>query len=107
MLMPKPRSTYRMVGDDDPQFARFWDAYPKRVAKKEARKAWEQLQPTPETVDQMLETLSWQCLQPDWLRDGGQFIPYPASWLRAERWTDEPVSVPNLSPRTLRMLGPV
>ena len=97
--MPK-RSNYRMVDEDDPQFVRFWNAYPKRVAKKEARQAWAVLSPSPETVDRMLRTLDWQCRQPNWIRDGGQFIPYPASWLRAERWDDEPVGVPMLDERT-------
>lgn len=25
-----------------------------------------------------------------WKKDGGQFIPYPASWVNAEGWEDEP-----------------
>lgn len=88
------RDQCQLVPEDDPDFARFWAKYPKRVAKKEARRAWAQLKPTPATVDRMLETLEWQSQQPAWMRDGGQYIPYPASWLRAERWTDEaPVAV--------------
>jgi hypothetical protein len=86
----KTRADYRMVSEDDPQWRRFWDAYPKRVSKKEARKAWAHLQPDAATVDQMLATLAWQCQQPGWVKDGGQFVPYPASWLRDARWEDEP-----------------
>lgn len=104
MLMPKPklRANYAMVAEDDPLWRRFWDAYPKRVSKKEARKAWAQINPSPETVDQMVETLNWQCRMPAWLKDGGQYIPYPASWLRDARWEDEPVGVPMLSDKTAR-----
>lgn len=87
--MPKKRAHYRMVEDDDPHFARFWNAYPKRVAKKDARKAWADLDPNPATVDRMLIALAWQCQQPAWTKDDGQYVPYPASWLRAERWDDE------------------
>ena len=92
MLMPKPkkRAGYAMVDEHDPQFARFWNAYPKRVAKKEARKAWLEINPTPELVDRMVATLAWQAKSPAWMKDGYQYAPYPASWLRAERWTDEP-----------------
>ncbi|WP_040683197.1 hypothetical protein [Thermosinus carboxydivorans] len=25
----------------------------------------------------------------DWLKDGGRFIPYPATWLNAKGWEDE------------------
>ena len=78
-----------MVEEHDPQFARFWAAYPKRVAKKDARKAWAEINPTPEMVDQMVATLAWQSRLPAWMKDGYQFAPYPASWLRAERWEDE------------------
>lgn len=92
MLMPKQkkRANVAMVDDNDPQFCRFWDAYPKRVAKKEARKAWAEIDPDLATVDRMVATLAWQSKQPAWMKDGYQFAPYPASWLRAERWTDEP-----------------
>ena len=89
MLMPKrkTRANYVMVAEDDPQFARFWDAYPQRVSKKEARKAWAGLNPSPELVDRMVATLAWQA--PLWAKQG-YGTPYPASWLNAERWTDEP-----------------
>ena len=75
-----------MVSEDDPLWVQFWAAYPRRVAKKDARRAWALLQPTRETVDKMLVTLEWQ--QRAW--SNWDYIPYPASWLRAERWTDEP-----------------
>jgi hypothetical protein len=25
----------------------------------------------------------------DWTKDGGQYIPYPATWLRAKGWEDD------------------
>ena len=25
----------------------------------------------------------------DWIKDGGQFVPYPATWLNAKGWEDE------------------
>lgn len=87
MLKPKTRSNYVMVDEDDPQWRRFWDAYPHRVSKKDARKAWAQINPSPELVDRMLYALSWQV--PLWAKQG-YGTPYPASWLNAERWTDEP-----------------
>jgi len=93
MLMTKQRyrARYVMVEEDDPQFCRFWAAYPHRVAKKDARKAWLEINPSPETVDRMLATLRWQSEL--WARQG-YGTPYPASWLRAERWTDEPPPPP-------------
>jgi hypothetical protein len=76
-----------MVADDDPHFMRFWAIYPHHIAKQDARKAWAQLSPTTELVDRMIEALTWQVAL--WAKQG-YGTPYPASWLRAERWTDEP-----------------
>jgi hypothetical protein len=80
-------------------FNRFWSAYPKKVAKGEARKAWEKLKPNPELVEKMLQTLSWQTESDQWRRDDGQYIPNPASWLRGERWDDEPMKVEPPKPK--------
>jgi hypothetical protein len=85
-------------------FARFWSAYPNKKAKGEARKAWAQLNPDDETVQKMLAALKWQARQPTWLKDGGQYIPHPATWLRAERWDDEPTQIPMMNESTVRTM---
>ncbi|MDH5244831.1 MAG: hypothetical protein OEW98_00145 [Betaproteobacteria bacterium] len=72
-------------------FEAFWRAYPRRVGKGEARKVWTRLQPTAETLAAMLAAIAWQRQTDQWRRDGGQFIPHPSTWLRQERWMDEPV----------------
>jgi hypothetical protein len=78
-----------MVDESDPLWVRFWNVYPHRVAKKEARKAWLEIGATPALVEQMIAALAWQSLQASWVKDGGAYVPHPASWLRAERWDDE------------------
>lgn len=70
-------------------FDEFWKAYPKKRSKGEAEKAWKALKPNKELVAKMLEKLAQAKTCHDWLKDGGQFIPYPASWIRAEGWKDE------------------
>jgi hypothetical protein len=73
----------------DEQFERFWMAYPWRRAKKPARKAFERaLKKT--SLAAMLQALDWQRLQPQWLKQGGAFIPLPTTWLNQERWDDQP-----------------
>lgn len=69
-------------------FTRFWAAYPRHIAKKDAIKAWIKIAPDAALIDKMLDALEWQRTSPDW-RDV-KFVPYPATWLRAERWEDEP-----------------
>lgn len=82
MQAPQPHDTFEL----------FWRAYPKRVAKKDAMKAWRKLDPSPELVQRILVALAWQIETDQWQRDDGQYVPYPASYLRGERWDDEPVA---------------
>ena len=82
-----------------PLFDRFWGAYPRKVSKADARKAFAKLNPDTALVEDMLRALDWQKRLPEWTKDGGQFIPYPATWLNARRWEDEPEGSP--TPPTL------
>lgn len=77
------------MADLPPDFLRFWQAYPRHEARKDALKAWGQIQPDADTVTQMIATLAWQSVSEAWRKEDGLYIPLPASWLRGERWTDE------------------
>ncbi len=72
------------------RFELFWAAYPRKTGKGAARKVWTKLAPDAALVDAMLAALAWQVGQPQWLKDGGQFIPMPRTYLAQERWLDEP-----------------
>lgn len=70
------------------QFEKFWLVYPKKRAKGNARKWFGRHKPTIELLNRMLITIEAQKKSKDWTKDGGQWIPYPASWLNAEMWDD-------------------
>jgi hypothetical protein len=72
------------VGD----FERFWIAYPKKLGKDPARKAWEKLLPQNGLVEIILSSVEAHKMTPDWQKDHGQFIPYPATFLNGRRWED-------------------
>jgi hypothetical protein len=74
----------------DSEFAQFWASFPRKRNKKDALKAFAQARREGVTLDTMLEALSWQRGQSQWVRDGGQYIPFPASWIRAGSYDDEP-----------------
>ncbi len=74
----------------DESFNRFWLAYPKKKARLDALKAWTALKPQLVLVEEILSALDWQTRSYEWRKNGGMFVPLPASWLRGERWTDEP-----------------
>lgn len=66
-------------------FDEFWQAYPRKIAKGDARKAWAQTEKIRPSLDAVLNAIEQQ--KAAW--DNPKFIPYPATWLRAERWDDE------------------
>ncbi len=73
---------------DDPEFDQFWQAYPRRIAKGDARKAWHQTARLRPGSQDLLKALAIARASNQWQKDGGQYIPYPATWLRGERWAD-------------------
>lgn len=70
-------------------FNEFWSAYPKKTAKAQALKAWQKIKPDDELVQKILSALERHKRSAQWLKDNGQYIPYPASWLNGKRWEDE------------------
>lgn len=70
-------------------FAAFWAAYPKKAGKADALKAWNKLAPDVVLQEQMGKALEVQKQSQQWRKDGGQYIPMPATWLNGRRWEDE------------------
>lgn len=71
------------------RFADFWAAYPRKSGKGAAQKAWAKLKPSKELFETIMTQVAFakQCEQ--WQKDGGQYIPNPATWLNQRRWEDE------------------
>jgi uncharacterized protein YdaU (DUF1376 family) len=70
-------------------FADFWAAYPRKVARKAAAEAWARLAPDEALRGRILAAVEAQKRSPGWLKDGGQYVPHPATWLNKHRWEDE------------------
>ena len=67
-------------------FGTFWEAYPRKVGKLAAKRAWDKAlrEDTPDAIINGLET------QLSTLRSTDkQFIPHPSTWLNQGRWMDE------------------
>lgn len=80
------------------QFDKFWQAYPKKVSKKEAQKSWKKINPSLELFEKILKALEMVKQTEQWEKDNGKFIPYPATWLNQERWTDEIKMMQDIKP---------
>lgn len=87
-------------------FLMFWEAYPNKKGKGKAWEAWQARKPN---IHIVLTALAWQVEQPDWTKEGGKFIPHPATWINGTRWEDEPVTPlrPAMPERTTRMVGAI
>jgi hypothetical protein len=70
-------------------FDAFWSAYPKKKSKGDAEKAWTKIKPNGELVERIMSAMTRAKTCPDWCREGGKFVPYPASWLNAKGWEDD------------------
>jgi hypothetical protein len=68
-------------------FTAVWTRWPRKEARKDAAKAWTQLDPSPDLESEIHQALDWQI--PMLLEREPKYRPLLASWLRGERWTDE------------------
>ena len=75
---------------DKSEFDAFWKAYPKKVGKDAALKAWEKAKPR---IDDVMQALSWQIKSDQWFKNGGQYIPNPSTYINQGRWQDEPTEI--------------
>lgn len=71
------------------RFEEFWKAYPRKKSKGQAIKAWNTLNPDLFLFDQIMNAIKKAINSSSWKKDNGQFIPYPATWIRARGWEDE------------------
>ncbi len=71
------------------QFEEFYEKYPKKVKKQNVKKWFEKNKPSGELFRSMMSSLEQFRGCKDWLKDKGQYIPYPSTWLNGKRWEDE------------------
>lgn len=71
------------------RFEVFYKDYPKHKSRGDAEKAWKSLKPDDTLLAKIMEALEAAKKSHDWQKENGQYIPYPATWLRAKGWEDE------------------
>jgi uncharacterized protein YdaU (DUF1376 family) len=81
---PKSIKSYRAkTALIDPDFEKFWQAYPRKVGKKPAYLAWKR---SGAPLEQLLSAVkAWQATE-QWQEV--QFIPHAATFLNQRRWED-------------------
>lgn len=87
-----------------PGFDEFWQAYPKKKSRGPAEKAWKATAAIRPDLKDILDAIAAHSAGHDWQKEGGKYIPYPASWLNAQGWLDEvsQVRAPLVQPANFR-----
>ena len=75
--------------DAQSHFEVFWKSYPKKKDKKKAKSKFLKICKDEDIFKQIMRGLEIQKESMQWLKDGGQYIPLPTTWLNGERWNDE------------------
>jgi hypothetical protein len=70
-------------------FLRFWLVYPRRKHKQDAMRAWKVFG-CEAMSDEIIQAVVLQ-IEHSWCGRDREFIPYPATWIRACGWEDEVV----------------
>ena len=82
-----PEEDNSAMQNSQESFDLFWSVYPKKVGKKEARRAFCKIRNV--DINTIVQAVNRLCLSEQWTRENGKFIPYPATWLNRGGWEDE------------------
>ena len=74
---------------EDDVFAEFWAAYPRRVGKGAARKAWAKAIKNGADPQEVILGARRYSTDPRRAQADIKYTAHPATWLNAERWSDE------------------
>ena len=83
-LNPNPNPNPKHV-----HFEEFWKEYPRKEARVKAEQAFKSLNPSEKLLEIILDDISSRKQSEAWQKDGGKYIPLPATYLRGKRWEDE------------------
>lgn len=80
------RTITKPLNNQDSDFDKFWTAYPKKLNKNQAQKAWRSAikKESAEVIIERAIAYANSANLPEMT-----YIPYPATWLNNERWADD------------------
>ncbi len=86
---PGKRTAQQAKTPKEERFMRFWRAYPRKQSKSRAERVRRRINPDEPLLAKMLTSIERAKTSEGWLKEHGQFIPHPATWLNAKGWEDE------------------
>lgn len=70
-------------------FEMFWKAYPRKIGKAKCLSWFKAHKVDEDLLADMLNKIAVQTSSEQWLKDNGQYIPHPYTWLNRGGWEDE------------------
>ena len=89
------KETIEILEAWETQFNEFYSRYPRKVKKQDVKKWFKKNKPSSELFSSMMSSLEQFRGCKEWLKDNGQYIPYPSTWLNQKRWEDEDIKQNN------------
>ena len=87
---PLPPTPPKGEGTDaDALFAKFWEAYPKKIDKKGSERAFKRIKNLGAEFEKIMAAVERQKQSEQWQKESGRFIPNPTTWIHQERWNDK------------------
>jgi len=77
----------------DAEFADWWAAYPRKVAKGQAERAYRTARKNGASQADLLEGIRAHAAAWARRKTETQYKPYPATWLNGKRWLDDPEAI--------------
>jgi len=89
-------------------FQIFWDAYPKKRHKKEAKQVFWEIKGHL-ILDELLKAIREQEKAVDWTLENMRYVPFPENWLQDERWKEKviPYITAECTPRSSKTLSDI
>jgi len=82
-------SSLKYLKKDTLLFNQFWKAYPLKKSKGQAEKTWKKINPNQDLLNAILTGIEKAKKSEQWMKNNGEFIPHPSTWLNAKGWEDE------------------
>lgn len=83
-----PKRAGKAAVEINPLFQEFWRAYPKKIGKGIAEKAWTKIAPDGTLADKIIEAVK-KAMRFDSRFREERYIPHPATWLNGREWLNE------------------
>lgn len=99
------RNKAEVISYEEIAFNEFWSAYPKKVNKKGCYKSFCKIKNLKQEMPVIMEALERFKRSKGWLKDNGQFIPHPTTFINQERWKDEQIETREDKLKTIDMTG--